>query len=599
MASLTGRPSSKQLLSAPTASRLPQASISPASIMEQKYSVGTSQQPSGQALSGQPTVDPQLGGSIGHTPATKPIAMISMGEALKIYEIGKQGYNAFSKGVTMAKEYLSYDGQHSREAHNPTEGHRRHHRRIRDRDKRERDEEAGNSILAGKSSSRPPNTLKIPLHLGIRSFMKWDRTYESGWVTYSPFNIDPSYTGNWATTGSGSDTPCAADGWGSSLFWKWGTTAGGFTAPRMKFGAPLLSNSNYITAESDLLHPGWGQVGMDYFQLAHVLRYWSIPTVEVLIQRIPRVNTTNAGVASPQGVQYGNYDDYGYFSLAPWAGDDAVFSYADGKPLWSDLIGSAPDPITGISGYVSNIQTALDSGAFGYDKRHNRLAPGGVGAQPDFIKMATEPTLPVFVTEDSSAASTILQGYTKAPEIDTYDFLAGVKSFQGFCHKIMWVSPILTDQNALSQAEYRVKFRLRFCGHTPMPFDDFVNLPTEDPETKPAVEQLFNAQMDAAPIIAKSIVQKRVDIAAEAAQKMSQTAQQLLGPGGTQNTPSVNPVKFTPSEPISIPIPTQPEQDEPVVVSEPPTPPPSPTPSQKKMQIPQLSRQVGFGSRMA
>lgn len=340
----------------------------------------------------------------------------------------------------------------------------------------------------GFSGSTPllPPMLRSHIPLQTRQYHKFYRTYESDWNVWEPFKGSPgaAFSEFWQYDGQTSTQAGAAyDTWAFSFSWRYGAQTSAGNVPLIVTGKPQptppsisLTPTTYAIGEGN-----WGQACSDLAILSQVLQYWRVPKIEIMVERLPE-STNVASLLNTAGNQPGTpmlpNTSYGYFVLAPWAGDPGWFLY-DGVSGSPDTIVGSPNKINLTGGYASNMWGALQTSAWKYHKKHDRLAKNT--QHPDYIHMTVAPTMPTFVqtTTDAGVVAT-LQGYQGPQWIDIYDWAQNNIIPQGFCGKVMWIfdaplsnSTIGTITYASYQAlRYRVKFRMVVEAMGAQPWDE-------------------------------------------------------------------------------------------------------------------------------
>lgn len=350
--------------------------------------------------------------------------------------------------------------------------------------KREARKREGRSGPGATSSSSPilPPMLRSHIPMHTRQYFRFERSYESNWTYWSPFSTGTNYDQFWQYDGStGAVAGAAYDTWACSFNWNYGDQSVAGNCPVMRLGSPAgggtpLSPIIYGTSGAN-----WGQACADLAILSNCLQYWSVPTIEIMIERLPE-NLNTSGTVNTAGAQPGDpglsNESYGYFYIAPYGGEPGWYNYDEDAGVTK---AGAPNKTNLTGGHAANMWNALQSDAFKYRKQFNRLAPGV--EHPDYIHQTVTPTMPTFVTSTTSGGEvTQLQGYQHSPVVDIYDWANGTVTPQGFCFKVVWMFDAPLSSSAAQSAtaasyspmDYRVKFRMSVRAHGAQPFEDQV-----------------------------------------------------------------------------------------------------------------------------
>lgn len=386
-----------------------------------------------------------------------------------------------------------------------------------------------------------PNISRDHLDLHTRQYLRFDRTYESDWTYYNPFSIAAFYQFD-------ADTPynpvgpvyavegAAYDASALSFSWIWGDGDTG-QCPLMNFGMPYTSD-----AATPALTPkaydvsaapsGWGQALVDMLNLAHMLQYWCVPVVEMIIERLPENPQFGDAFVNNEGIPQPGNDDKGLFYLAPWGGEPGWFAYA--TDAGAGTTAGAPNKYNLTGDVAANIWSAVETDAFKYRKVYQRFNKSD--RHPDHISLAVSPTNPTFVAsqlpDTPGTPATVLQGFQESAYIDIYDWANNTKVIKGFCFKLMWA-----NNNPLSSAsvadpktaayyasmKYRIKFRMRVVAKGAHSWDDAAAIPAA------MVAARAKDQHTAMAAIAPEVVKARQDKDLRSANLLAQAARQLAG----------------------------------------------------------------------
>lgn len=377
-----------------------------------------------------------------------------------------------------------------------TRDHERHHGR-RDHGRYGRGIDEGSGEEGGFAGSTPllPPMLRSHIPLNTRQYHKFYRTYESDWSVWQPFFGSPGAAGSefWQYDGSTvTQAGAAYDAWAFSFNWQYGAQTSSGNVPKIMTGKPTAGTSlvTSLTPGTYAIGEGnWGQACSDLAILSQVLQYWRVPKIEIMIERLPE-SINIASLLNTAGNQPGTptlpNTTVGYFVLAPWAGDPGWFLY-DGVAGTPDTIAGSPNKINLTGGYASNMWGALQTSAWKYHKKYDRLCKNS--KHPDYIHMTVAPTNPTFVqtTTDAGVTAT-LQGYQGPQWIDIYDWAQNTIIPQGFCGKVMWIFDAPLSNSATGTPityasyqplKYRVKFRMAVEAMGAQPWDEALIVATD------------------------------------------------------------------------------------------------------------------------